>query len=71
MTKLELRFVTTEVQQRDVASLAPLSMRSLPLEILPLVGELNRLLARLNAAIDELRRSGELRRIADLYACRC
>jgi signal transduction histidine kinase len=45
-----LRFVTTEVQQRDARSLAPLSMTSLPLEISPLVDELNRLLARLNAA---------------------
>jgi signal transduction histidine kinase len=45
-----LRFVTTEVQRRDAGSLAPLSVARLPLEIEPLVAELNRLLSRLNAA---------------------
>jgi two-component system OmpR family sensor kinase/two-component system sensor histidine kinase QseC len=45
-----LRFVTTEVQRRDARSLAPLSTTRLPLEIEPLVGELNRLLARLDEA---------------------
>jgi signal transduction histidine kinase len=45
-----LRFVTAEVQRRDARSLAPLSSANLPLEIAPLVGELNRLLSRLNAA---------------------
>ncbi len=45
-----LRFVTAEVQRRDARSLTPLSTASLPLEIEPLVGELNRLLARLNEA---------------------
>jgi len=47
---LPLRFVTTEVQRRDVRSLAPLKTRDLPLEIEPLVGELNRLLERLQHA---------------------
>lgn len=45
-----LRHVTTEVQRRDARSLAPLSLASLPLEIEPLVAELNRLLLRLDAA---------------------
>ena len=45
-----LRFVTAEVQRRDARSLTPLSTTQLPLEIAPLVAELNRLLARLNAA---------------------
>jgi signal transduction histidine kinase len=47
---LPLRFVTAEVQRRDIRSLAPLGMRDLPREIEPLVGELNRLLARLQQA---------------------
>ena len=47
---LPLRFVTTEVQRRDVRSLAPLNTRNLPLEIEPLVSELNRLLDRLQRA---------------------
>jgi signal transduction histidine kinase len=47
---LPLRFVTTEVQRRDVRSLAPLNTRNLPLEIEPLVSELNRLLERLQRA---------------------
>jgi len=47
---LPLRFVTTEVQRRDVRSLAPLNTHNLPLEIAPLVGELNRLLERLHRA---------------------
>jgi signal transduction histidine kinase len=47
---LPLRFVTTEVQHRDVRSLAPLNTRNLPLEIEPLVSELNRLLNRLQRA---------------------
>ncbi|HEY2779289.1 MAG TPA: ATP-binding protein [Steroidobacteraceae bacterium] len=45
-----LRFVTTEVQRRDVRSLAPLGIHNLPQEIEPLVGELNRLLDRLQRA---------------------
>jgi len=47
---LPLRFVTTEVQRRDVRSLAPLNAHNLPLEIEPLVSELNRLLERLQRA---------------------
>ncbi len=47
---LPLRFVTTEVQQRDVRSLAPLGSKNLPREIEPLVSELNRLLDRLQRA---------------------
>jgi two-component system OmpR family sensor kinase/two-component system sensor histidine kinase QseC len=45
-----LRFVTAEVQRRDARSLTPLSTQRLPLEIEPLVAELNRLLARLDHA---------------------
>jgi two-component system OmpR family sensor kinase/two-component system sensor histidine kinase QseC len=47
---LPLRHVTAEVQQRDVRSLSPLRSDHLPREIEPLVGELNRLLARLQGA---------------------
>jgi len=47
---LPLREVTAEVQQRDVRSLSPLVSADLPLEIAPLVAELNRLLARLQRA---------------------
>ncbi len=42
-----LRYVAAEVQRRDVRSLRPLGTDDLPREIEPLVGELNRLLARL------------------------
>jgi two-component system OmpR family sensor kinase/two-component system sensor histidine kinase QseC len=45
-----LQFVTAEVQRRDARSLTPLSENDLPREIAPLVGELNRLLARLKDA---------------------
>ena len=45
-----LRHVTAEVQRRDARSLAPLGADDLPLEIAPLVNELNRLLARLHEA---------------------
>jgi two-component system OmpR family sensor kinase/two-component system sensor histidine kinase QseC len=45
-----LRHVTAEVQRRDVRSLNPLRSDHLPREIEPLVGELNRLLARLQEA---------------------
>jgi signal transduction histidine kinase len=47
---LPLRYVTAEVQRRDVRSLRPLALSDLPREIEPLVGELNRLLARLQDA---------------------
>jgi len=47
---LPLRYVTAEVQRRDVRSLRPLGSENLPREIEPLVGELNRLLARLGDA---------------------
>jgi signal transduction histidine kinase len=52
---LPLRYVTAEVQRRDVRSLRPLERSNLPREIEPLVGELNRLLARLQAAFDTQR----------------
>ena len=45
-----LRQVTAEVERRDAHSLAPIEGGPLPVEIAPLVGELNRLLARLSAA---------------------
>jgi signal transduction histidine kinase len=45
-----LRYVTAEVQRRDVRSLAPVGSDNLPREIEPLVSELNRLLARLHEA---------------------
>ena len=47
---LPLRYVTAEVQRRDVHTLRPLGTGHLPLEIEPLVGELNRLLGRLQEA---------------------
>ncbi len=47
---LPLRHVTAEVQRRDVHGLSPLVAPNLPLEIAPLVNELNRLLARLDKA---------------------
>jgi signal transduction histidine kinase len=47
---LPLRFVATEVQRRDARTLAPLGTDDLPREIAPLVGELNRLLERLQRA---------------------
>lgn len=52
---LPLRYVTAEVQRRDVRSLRPLQRANLPREIEPLVAELNRLLARLQAAFDTQR----------------
>jgi two-component system OmpR family sensor kinase/two-component system sensor histidine kinase QseC len=52
---LPLQYVTAEVQRRDVRSLKPLGEDDLPLEIAPLVSELNRLLARLQEAFDAQR----------------
>jgi signal transduction histidine kinase len=52
---LPLRYVTAEVQRRDVRSLLPLASDNLPREIEPLVSELNRLLARLQKAFDTQR----------------
>jgi len=45
-----LRRIVGEVQRRDVGSLAPLATAELPEEIAPLIEQLNRLLARLEAA---------------------
>jgi signal transduction histidine kinase len=50
-----LRYVTAEVQRRDMRSLTPLGSDNLPREIEPLVAELNRLLARLHEAFDAQR----------------
>jgi two-component system OmpR family sensor kinase/two-component system sensor histidine kinase QseC len=50
-----LRYVTREVQRRDARSLAPLGGDNLPSEIAPLVGELNRLLERLQRAFSTQR----------------
>jgi signal transduction histidine kinase len=47
---MPLRYLTMEVQRRDAGSLAPLIASDLPLEIEPMVAELNRLLSRLNDA---------------------
>jgi signal transduction histidine kinase len=52
---LPLRYVTAEVQRRDVRSLLPLASDNLPREIEPLVSELNRLLARLQQAFETQR----------------
>jgi signal transduction histidine kinase len=45
-----LRRIAAEVQLRDVHTLAPVEAAPLPQEIAPLIGALNRLLARLQAA---------------------
>jgi len=50
-----LEVVTAEVQRRDVRSLSPLQAEHLPQEIEPLVGELNRLLLRLELAFSAQR----------------
>ncbi len=47
---LPLRRVTTQVQQRDAHSLAPIDAAGLPQEVAPLIAELNRLLMRLGDA---------------------
>jgi signal transduction histidine kinase len=52
---LPLRYVTAEVHRRDVRTLAPLGTEDLPSEIEPLVGELNRLLERLQRAFSTQR----------------
>ncbi|HEY0746681.1 MAG TPA: ATP-binding protein [Steroidobacteraceae bacterium] len=50
-----LRYVTSEVQRRDVRSLTALKTDNLPVEIEPLVTELNRLLERLQQAFSAQR----------------
>jgi two-component system OmpR family sensor kinase/two-component system sensor histidine kinase QseC len=50
-----LKRVAREVQRRDVHSLAPIAVADLPQEIAPLAQELNRLLARLDAAFQAQR----------------
>jgi signal transduction histidine kinase len=52
---LPLREVTAEVQRRDMQSLAALGTANLPVEIAPLVSELNRLLARLQQSFSAQR----------------
>jgi hypothetical protein len=52
---LPLKRVAAEVQRRDVNSLAPLAAEQVPQEVSPLILELNRLLARLDAAHAALR----------------
>jgi two-component system OmpR family sensor kinase/two-component system sensor histidine kinase QseC len=50
-----LQYVAAEVQRRDAHSLRPLGTEHLPREIEPLVGELNRLLGRLQDAFSAQR----------------
>lgn len=50
-----LRYVTGEVQRRDARSLTALTADNLPVEIEPLVNELNRLLERLQQAFSAQR----------------
>jgi signal transduction histidine kinase len=50
-----LRRIAAEVQRRNVDTLAPIATEQLPREVAPLVGELNRLLTRLNAAFQTQR----------------
>ena len=50
-----LRGLTTQIEHRDVHSLAPLVSADLPAEVSPLVEELNRLLERLAGAFESQR----------------
>jgi two-component system, OmpR family, sensor kinase len=47
-----LKGITTQLEHRDIHSLAPLGAADLPAEVSPLVEELNRLLARLSGAFE-------------------
>ncbi|MGH8217353.1 MAG: ATP-binding protein [Steroidobacteraceae bacterium] len=50
-----LKRLTAEVQRRDAGSLEPIAAPELPAETAPLIGELNRLLARLGQAFEKQR----------------
>lgn len=50
-----LRRIANEVQRRDVPRLTPIATSRLPLEVAPLVAELNRLLERLHGAFQTQR----------------
>jgi two-component system OmpR family sensor kinase/two-component system sensor histidine kinase QseC len=52
---LPLQRIASEVQRRDVHSLMPIAVTSLPREVAPLVLELNRLLIRLHSAFQTQR----------------
>jgi signal transduction histidine kinase len=52
---LPLQRIAIEVQRRDMHSLTPIAVTSLPREVAPLVLELNRLLIRLHAAFQAQR----------------
>jgi signal transduction histidine kinase len=52
---LPLQRIASEVQRRDVHSLTPIAVTSLPREVAPLVLELNRLLIRLHSAFQAQR----------------
>jgi two-component system, OmpR family, sensor kinase len=52
---LPLQRIAVEVQRRDVHSLTPIAVTSLPQEVAPLVLELNRLLIRLHSAFQAQR----------------